>query len=211
MDRDFWLSRWNANRIGFHQGEANARLVSHFHALAVPPGGRIFVPLCGKTRDIAWFLSTGHAVVGVEFSELAIQQLFRELGVKPVVTVEGPTRRYSAPAVDVLVGDFFDLTQDMIGSVDATYDRAALVALPSDMRTRYAAHVTRITRRAPQLVICFEYDQSLADGPPFSIDGRELFRLYGGRYRLSLLETGPLLGDFKGGQLAASEAAWSLL
>jgi thiopurine S-methyltransferase len=210
MDPNFWLSRWNANRIGFHEAAANAHLVAHFLALSLPPSARIFVPLCGKTRDIGWLLSTGHTVVAVELSELAIQQLFDDLGTAPKIANEGPLRRYSAPHLDVFVGDIFDLTRAMTGRVDAVYDRAALVALPTDMRTRYAAHVDRITDHAPQLVICFEYAQTLMDGPPFSIGAGELHRLYGDSYKLDLLETRPLPGGFKGGMLAAAESAWIL-
>lgn len=208
MDHDFWLSRWHANQIGFHEAEANARLVAHFDALALGPGGRIFVPLCGKTRDIAWFLSKGHAVTGVELSALAIAQLFEDLGAAPTITDAGPMRRYSAANLDVFVGDLFDLTQDMTGPVDAVYDRGALVALPAAMRTRYAAHVTRITQAAPQLVICLEYDQTLMDGPPFSIDPHELRRLYGGQYLQTLLGSGRATGRLS--HIVAQESAWLL-
>ncbi len=208
MDPDFWLSRWQANQIGFHEGEANARLVRHFHALSVAPGGRIFLPLCGKTRDIAWFLSRGHAVVGVELSELAIQQLFDDLGAAPDITDIGLMRRYSAPNIDIFVGNFFDMTPDRTGPVAATYDRAALVALPTDMRTRYAAHVIHLTKAAPQLMICFEYDQTLMDGPPFSIDEDEIRRLYVGHYDLTLLDSGPATGGIA--RVAAKETVWLL-
>lgn len=208
MDPDFWLSRWNANRIGFHEGEANARLVSHFHALSLAPGARIFVPLCGKTRDIAWLLSKGHAVVGVELSELAIQQLFDDLGAAPAITDIGPMRRYSAQNIDIFVGDLFDLTLDMIDQVNAVYDRAALVALPAELRTRYAAHVIHLTKAAPQLMICFEYDQTLMDGPPFSIDEDEIRRLYVGHYDLTLLDSGPATGGIA--RVAAKETVWLL-
>lgn len=210
MDPDFWLSRWQANQIGFHEGDANARLVAQFHALSAVLGARIFVPLCGKTRDIAWLLSKGHAVVGIELSELAIQQLFDELGAPPKIVDLGSMRHYNAANLDIFVGDVFDLTPDVTGQVDAVYDRAALVALPPDMRTRYAEHVTRITQGAPQLVVSFAYDQTRMDGPPFSIDKSELRRLYAERYDLTLLESGPLPGGFKGGRVAAEESVWLL-
>ena len=209
MDPDFWHTRWQTNQIAFHEAEANAMLVAHFPALGLVPGSRIFVPLCGKTRDIAWLLSRGHAVVAVELSELAIVQLFDDLGAKPQISGAGPLRHYHATDLDVFVGDFFDLTADMTGPVHATYDRAALVALPPDLRTRYAAHVAQITRRAPQLVLCFEYDQTRMTGPPFSIDRDELCRLYADRYSLAPLSTRALANGFRGG-IAANEVAWLL-
>ena len=57
MNKDFSHHRWQTNRIGFHESRPNPLLVEHFPALEVPDGGRVFVPLCGKTRDIGWLLA----------------------------------------------------------------------------------------------------------------------------------------------------------
>ena len=80
MEPNFWHERWQQNQLGFHESEANSLLVAHFDALSLAPNSRVFVPLCGKTRDIAWLLSKGHRVVGIELSQLAIEQLFTDLG-----------------------------------------------------------------------------------------------------------------------------------
>jgi len=65
-----------------------------------------------------------------------------------------------------------------LGKVDAVYDRAALVALPSDMREAYSTHLRQITQTAPQLLIVYEYDQNSMEGPPFSISDAEVLRHY---------------------------------
>lgn len=208
MESNFWHRRWENNDIGFHEGEANALMVRHFQRLDLPPGSRVFLPLCGKTRDIAWLLSQGYRVVGAELSALAIAQLFAELGVEPEVTRLGAMDHNHAPGVEIFVGDIFDLTADQIGAVDAVYDRAALVAMPKGLRDRYAAHLADITQTAPQLLICFEYDQSLMRGPPFSVDADEVARLYRGRYAPKLLERAATQGGIRG--IAAQEAVWLL-
>ena len=69
MDTDFWLQRWQENNIAFHRSEANPLLVTHFKALGLAKGSRVFVPLCGKTKDIAWLLSQGYSVEGAELSQ----------------------------------------------------------------------------------------------------------------------------------------------
>src|SRR6266404_8946226 len=107
MDEQFWLQKWEANQIAFHQGEANPLLVAHFDALSLPKGSCVFLPLCGKTLDIHWLLSSGHRVCGAELSPLATRQLFAELGVTPEITAIGPLSRYSAPGIDIFVGDIF--------------------------------------------------------------------------------------------------------
>lgn len=190
MDADFWHDLWARNHIPFHRRDANALLVAHADLL--PPGGRVFLPLCGKTRDIAWLLARGHRVAGIELSRLAVEQLFAELGVVPDITILGPLVRFAAPAAEVYVGDIFALTGAMLGPVDATYDRAALIALPPDLRPRYAAHVSAITGTAPQLLIGLEFDGSPADGPPFSVDAAEMARLYGGHHVVTHLLRTPM-------------------
>lgn len=208
MEHSFWHDRWESGRIGFHGQEPNPLLVTHFPALAMPENGRVFVPLCGKTLDIAWLLAQGHRVAGAELSELAIQQLFEDLGVEPAISDLGALKHYSADSIDIFVGDVFNLTADMLGAVDAIFDRAAFVALPEHMRSAYAPHIADITRNAPQLLITFEYDQSQLDGPPFSIPSDEVVQRYGGRYGISTLATDRVAGGFKG--LDVKEHVWLL-
>jgi thiopurine S-methyltransferase len=97
----------------------------------------------------------------------------------------------------------------MIGAVDAIYDRAALVALPADMRRRYGAHLHEITQAALQLLICFEYDQGLMTGPPFSIDSVEVARVYDGLYKARPIASGAVKGLLKG-ICPAQETVWLL-
>ena len=209
MEHDFWHDRWESNRIGFHEDQPNPLLVTHFPELSVPDGGRLFVPLCGKTLDIHWLLSRGYRVAGAELSEVAIQQLFEDLGVEPKISDLGDLKRYSADSIDIFVGDIFKLTPGLLGPVDAIFDRAALVALPVKMRADYAPHLVEITGNAPQLLITFEYDQSRLDGPPFSIPADEVSRHYAHRYKISSLAHDNVAGGFKG--LEAKERVWLLI
>ncbi len=142
------------------------------------------MPLCGKTLDIPWLLSQEFQVVGVELSELAVTQLFEEMGVTPQTRAWRGGTRYSAPGLVIYQGDFFELLSSDLGTIDAIYDRAALVALPMEMRARYAARLVELTFAAPQLLISFEYDQLKMDGPPFSVGTDEIGRLYGDLYEM---------------------------
>jgi thiopurine S-methyltransferase len=209
MDADFWHQRWEAERIGFHEGAPNPLLGANFQKLALKPDSRVFVPLCGKTLNIAWLLSRRYRVVGVELSALAIGQLFEELGIEPSITGAGGLNRYSGPDIDIFVGDFFGLTSELLGPVDAIFDRAALVALPEEMRSRYAKHLAEITGDAPQLLVTYEYDQQLMDGPPFSVTGDEVRRHYGDRYDISLLVGSEAANDPRR-PFTAKEKCWLL-
>lgn len=209
MEASFWLERWTNNQIGWHESEFNALLTQHFATLQLPPRARVFVPLCGKTRDIAWLLQQGCRIAGSELSELAVQQMFEELGVHPSVTANGRLRHYAAEGIDIFTGDFFDLDVRQLGAIDAIYDRAALVALPPDMRARYASHLVALTQAAPQLLVTFDYDQHLMPGPPHAVPAAELWLHYGARYRLELLAAPAVAGGLKG-LAPAHEMVWLL-
>ena len=209
MDTDFWLQRWQENNIAFHRSEANPLLVTHFKALGLAKGSRVFVPLCGKTKDIAWLLSNGYRVAGAELIEMAIEQLFMELGIAPKISDVGKVKHYSAIDIDIFVGNIFELSGQILGPVDSVYDRAALVALPTEMRDRYTAHLTEITHGASQLLICYEYDQTLMAGPPFSISRDEVSQHYSDSYALTLLTSKDVPGGLKG-KCAATEYVWLL-
>jgi thiopurine S-methyltransferase len=209
MDSSFWLQRWQSNNIGFHKSEVNPVLVKYFGELSLSKGSRVFVPLCGKTLDIAWLLSEGYRVAGAELVEMAIEQLFNELGVEPKISRIGEIRLYSAKNIDIFVGNILDVSGNILGSVDAIYDRAALVALPKEMRHRYTAHLMEITGKAPQLLVTYEYDQNLMEGPPFSVNEEEVNQHYSGSYDLSLMTSTDVVGGLKG-KCAAKENVWLL-
>ncbi|MFT6510183.1 MAG: thiopurine S-methyltransferase [Parvibaculaceae bacterium] len=210
MEATFWHQKWQKNEIGFHQSEADAQLVKYFPQLHLPKDSRVFIPLCGKTLDIAWMvLDQGYRVAGAELSEIAIKQLFDGLNLTPNITELGPLKRYSSDRIDIFVGDIFDLTQEELGPVNAVYDRAALVALPEETRKKYTRHLTAITNKAPQLLLCFEYDQSRMAGPPFSITQKEVEAHYGAVYETILLERAPLPQRIKG-KVEAIGSVWHL-
>lgn len=209
MDANFWQQRWEKNETAWHESKANPLLVKHFHELSSAKDRRVFVPLCGKTLDIGWLLSHGYRVAGAELSQLAIEQLFMDLGLQPDISAVGEVQQWSAKHIDIFVGDIFALSRKLLGPVDAVYDRAALVALPEQMRPRYSAHLTEVTNRAPQLLVCYEYDQRVMDGPPFSVGNGEVDRHYGREFDLRLLASVDVPGGLKG-KCSAKENVWLL-
>ena len=210
VEADFWYQKWQKGEIGFHRSEANAFLVAHFYKLHLAKNSRIFLPLCGKTRDLAWLLASGYRVVGAELSEIAIQCLFEDLRVGPTISRLDQLSYYSAKNINIFVGDIFNLSAKLLENVDAVYDRAALVALPKSMRNAYTSHLIQITQAASQLLITYEYDQRLLDGPPFSINEEEVKRHYSATYQLNSIERKEVAGGLRG-NVTSNEAVWLLL
>lgn len=209
MDENFWHDRWRKNDISFHQNEANPNLVTHFHNLQIKEKSRIFIPLCGKTLDIGWLLSKGYSVAGSELSEFAIDELFKQLEISPKIDERGAIKHFHAPNIDIYAGNIFELNKEILGPVDAVYDRGAYVALPETIRAQYSQHLINITSNAPQLLVAYEYNQSLMDGPPFSIQPTEIEANYIKSYEITNLNSQDVEGGLKG-ICAAKENVWLL-
>jgi thiopurine S-methyltransferase len=180
MKKEFWLERWERGETGFHQNEINPYLLQYWQELPCASGGEVFVPLCGKSLDMVWLRQQGCTVLGVELSPIAVQDFFRENGQSPVHTISGKFETCEADGIRILCGDFFDLTREDLVNASAVYDRASLVALPPDMRERYARHLVDILPPASQvLLVTFDYPQAEMEGPPFAVSVQDVGALYG--------------------------------
>lgn len=179
MKRDFWLERWERGETGFHQDEINPYLLQHWPELHVAPGGEVFVPLCGKSLDMVWLRERGYFVLGVELSPIAVQEFFKEQGLTPDRESREKFDNYIADGICLSCGDFFDLRKEDLAQVSAVYDRASLVALPPEMRERYARHLVSILSPGTQiLLVTFDYPQAEMAGPPFAVAANEVVALY---------------------------------
>lgn len=189
MDRDFWLERWAHQQIGFHQPEGHPALAAHWDALDLAYDARVLVPLSGKSVDMTWLAARGHDVTGVELSERAARDFFEQRDLVPDRARAGAFDRHAAGGIEILVGDFFDLSAAALATYDAVYDRAALIALPPATRQRYAEHLLAgLHADTRLLLITLDYDQRLMDGPPFAVSDDEIQTLFGDSCRITCLD-----------------------
>ncbi len=194
MDASFWHQRWHDGRIGFHQERPTPLMLKHWPSLAVPPGTRVLVPLCGKSLDMAWFASQGLGVLGVELSPLAVRQFFHEQGLEPDVTPSPMGEHFRAGPIEIICGDAFALDDTLLATCGAVFDRAALIALPADLRARYASELhARLPAGCRGLVVTLEYPQAEKAGPPFSVSEDEVRALFGAAWSIDVLERRDIL------------------
>lgn len=188
MEKDYWLERWEQEEIGFHQSDINPYLCQYWKELHLSQGSEVFVPLCGKSRDMLWLREQGYMVLGVELSTIGIQTFFKENGFTPNYIHSEKFNRYEANSICILGGNFFDLDKKDLAKVSAVYDRASLVALPLDMRESYVSHLLGILPPASQiLLVTFDYSQSEMSGPPFSVSVSEVDELYSEHAKIYLV------------------------
>lgn len=189
MQPDFWLQRWHHNQIGFHQDRPTPLLLKHWPALGMPMGAKVFVPLAGKSLDMAWFASQGYRVLAVELSQLAVDQFIQEHGLGPEVSESRYGTHYVAGTVEIIRGDVFALDADALADCSVVFDRAALIALPPELRRRYARETYSLLPQGCRgLLITLEYPQHEKEGPPFSVTEAEVRELFDGQWHVEVLE-----------------------
>lgn len=199
MQPDFWHQRWADNQIGFHQPTPTPLLLKHWASLGIAPGAQVFVPLAGKSLDMAWLASQGHRVLGVELSRVAVEQFFAEHRLAPELEESRFGTHYRAGGIELVVGDAFGLDADLLRDCSAVFDRAALIALPPELRVRYARELyTRLPTNCSGLLVTLEYPQAEREGPPFSVPGDEVHSLYAQDWEVGLLERRPIPSDHPG-------------
>ena len=200
MDMAFWLERWSRGKTGFHQQHFNPYLGYYYGELGPPAEKRselrVFVPLCGKSKDLWWLQQNGYDSVGVECSELAVQQFFAEQQLNYSKRQMNNHVSYKSDRLDILLGDFFTLQADDIGNITDIFDRASLIALPIELRGEYVNKITDLQKTGTRtLLVTLTYPQNEMDGPPFSVSEEEVNELYSDNFRIEKLAAKDILED----------------
>lgn len=181
MKPEFWLQSWKegGTKTSFHRPDIHpyAKVVTPAYFLR---GQRVLVPLCGKDKSLMWYRDHAEHVTGIELSTSAIEQFFED---NNLPYAKSPNGRYEAEGITLINRDIFDLSRNDIGRVDFVYDRAALVALPKDLRQRYRQKINSLMYSGAKcLLITLEFQPYLGDTPPFSITPAEVQSYYGDDY-----------------------------
>lgn len=194
METSFWIDRWQRNEIGFHQESVNAYLQTFWPRLGLPAGATVFVPLCGKSRDLLWLAAQGYRVLGVEISPIAVAAFFTENGLAPERVATEAFVQWRHDELTLLCGDFFALTPQQLQDVAAVYDRASLIALPPTLRERYVQRLAELLAPGTEvLLISLEYPPHQMQGPPFCIPEAQVHTLYDNAFQVTSIHTESVL------------------
>ncbi|EFO45666.1 thiopurine S-methyltransferase [Vibrio parahaemolyticus] len=184
-DQEFWHSKWASNQIGFHLEDVNPLLPAYWHHANPKREDKVLVPLCGKSEDLVWLATKHDSVEGVELSQIAVRSFFAEHFYTPtVIPISGMHELYQFDELSIYTGDFFTAP---VSQADIVYDRAALVALPQDMREEYVARLKLLLNPGGRiLLVTLNYPQEEMAGPPFSVPLEEIQQLFAG-YKVTCL------------------------
>lgn len=188
MNKEYWHQKWQSKEIGYNQLQPHKLMQRYFSSLKLTPGSHVFVPLCGQSIDMLWLAGQGYQVIGVELSQIACSNFFKENKIPVKITEINHFIIYSSDEITIFCGDFFKTNQAMLDKVDAVYDRAALIALPVDARKSYSEHLIELMMpMTAMFLITTMYNQNDMQGPPFSVDEDEVVALYSARFDINQL------------------------
>ncbi|TAN65975.1 MAG: thiopurine S-methyltransferase [Methylobacter sp.] len=186
-DNVLWLQCWRDRQTGFHQKAVNQLLAKFWPNLALARGSRVFVPLCGKSLDMIWLANQGHEVIGVELSPIAVRAFFRENNLRPSRRQVGKFTLWKHDRLSILCGDYFSLSEHDLGQIDTVYDRAALTALPEDLRQRYVAHLKLIVQETTNIFLLTTEDAEENQTPSQVLGvAEEIKTLYSEDFKIDL-------------------------
>lgn len=191
-----WESRWHDGRIGFHLSEVNSYLTRHSKKLLIKKNEKVFVPFCGKSRDLIWLAERTKKVVGVELVRKPVEDFFKENDINYTSRRFEKFELFESTSIDIFQGDFFELKSNNIFKFEAIYDRASIVSIEKVLREKYVDHLFNFIADGGRiLLITLEYDQKQMNGPPYSVSFSEVENLFSQYGNLKLLETRDILDE----------------
>src|SRR5690606_7968688 len=101
---------------------------------------------------------------------------------------------FEAGGIEIILGDAFGLDTKVLAGCAGVYDRAALIALPADLRARYVGELyAQLPTGCRGLLVTLEYPQHEKQGPPFSVTETEVLERYGRDWEVEVLERRDIL------------------
>lgn len=183
-----WRAKWSTQQTNFHLDEEHPVLGRHFERLALPPrGGRILLPLCGKSLDLEALANRGYEVWGVDGAEAARTTFAAE---HDAVVEDDAVVLSTGARIGFYVGDFLGVSAaDLSGTFDGAFDRGGLVAVSPEDRVQYAASLSALVS-GRVLIVAVEHDPFDGGklGPPFSVDESQVRALFAADFEITLLE-----------------------
>lgn len=208
----FWKEKWEKKSIGFHLDNPHKCLVEFIDLFSNHK--KVLVPLCGKSKDMIFLRQAGLEIIGVEFSELAVQDFIKENNLEMEKISLDDFNLYQCKGFKIYQGDLFKLPKKYLDNITCCYDRASMVALDIDERIKYSQFLINLASDVNLIFTqLLDYGDIGNAGPPFSVVETELTKLYGEKFNLEELKSCevPLRDTLKSkGAISEKEITWLL-
>lgn len=209
-DINYWAKRWVESRTGWHMDAINPILIKYLEVLTgsseksssfieANSKKKIFVPLCGKTKDLGYLLSLGYQVFSIEGVLQAIQELDKENNFQLSFDENESIYGTSDGKLKIFFGDLFKCPIEKWGPFDFIWDRGSLIAMDYSARGEYIKFMQKSVQDSNGKFVPFryllevvDYDRTKFPGPPRPVEENEVIELYSSWSNYKLLERIPL-------------------
>lgn len=201
QEQQQWWKRWQEGRLGFHVQGYNPWLLRYADQVFDPAQtaqSRMLVPLCGKSWDLLWLRSRFQQVVGVELVPKAVHDFFEEHQFVPLEEQRPPFHCFQDQNLLLMQGDIFQLTLSQLDQqpCQAVYDRASLIALPTELRASYVEQLISLLAPGSRiLLVTIAFGEVSMKGPPHSVPAAEVEQLFAPFGQVELLEQRDILSE----------------
>lgn len=148
FNANYWDERYQNNQIGWDLGQCSPPIKAYIDQLTAK-NIAILIPGCGNAHEAAYLLSKG-------FTNITLVDIAPSLVAKLKQQFEGT-------AVNVLLGNFFDLT----GSFDLIIEQTFFCAIDPSQRKTYVNKVASLLKPGKKLVGLLFNKEFNQPGPPF--------------------------------------------
>lgn len=171
-----WMDMWEGKNFPWHLSFVHQAIDKHAQILMTSPQAKnkIFVPLCGKTVDIKFLADLGNEVVGVEVSEIAVKDFFKEHNIdytsEDVPAVKGKLFRSNdhKHKIKLYCCDLFLFSSEIESGFSGIWDRGSYQAMLISDRERYTRVMKTLVH--PGIGYLMEMpDRDLEKGPPYCV------------------------------------------
>ena len=154
--------------------------------------------MCGNSIDMLFFLSKGVKVVGVELSEKAVLLFFDQNNTKYEVIHGDDYKLYKGDNIEIYVADIFNLSKIAnLPTFDIWYDRGAYIALPNNLRDKYAKMMLQVCSDKTQIfLLVMEHDKK-SQAPPYSVTQAELIKNFSPYIEFKLIDSKQSIPEYR--------------
>ena len=206
-----WEKAWTSNKAGWHEEDGNqtlknniSKLMSKYFPTKNPGDMTVFVPLCGKTKDMYMFYQMGMTVIGVEFAPQPIKEFFEENKVTYAKTDKTPYTKSLDERLILGEGDLFSFkvgekvepTEHKLpfSKFDIIWDRGSFEALGPTEKDKYVKYMSELLAQdGLYLLSTVDYDEREYTGPPFNTNEEGVRLYYGTQFSVEKIETEDML------------------
>jgi thiopurine S-methyltransferase len=154
-------------------------------------------------------------VVGVDGIRKALEEFVNEHPHLKITETNGyeAFERFEGDGISLLKGDFFALNDGVTnGKFDGIFDRGSIVAIDPSLRKKYVDILGKLIKPGGSILMTTVdrrdgTEEGKSAGPPFSVDGEEINRLYGNLDWVSSIQKLDEMNEF---QDEESKKRWTM-